>query len=89
MLPVLGPVPDPLLDKISFLLSLSQMPKLDAGSVMEELASTVLEITGGKHQSIKWPGKCFWLTIPAGAVPEETTISLAVRIFLAEGFQLP
>ena len=56
---------------------------------MEELASTVLEITGGKHQSIKWPGNGFRLTVPAGAVPEGTTISLAVRAFLAEGFQLP
>ena len=56
---------------------------------MEELASTVLEITGGKHQSIKWPGNGFRLTVPARAVPEGTTISLAVRAFLAEGFQLP
>ena len=65
------------------------MAKFDAGPVMEELASTVLEITGGKHQSIKWPGNGFRLTVPAGAVPEGTTLSLAVRAFLAEGFQLP
>ena len=63
--------------------------KSDTGPVMEEFASTVLEITGGKHQSVKWPGNGFWLTIPAGAVPEGTTISLAVRAFLVEGFQLP
>ena len=56
---------------------------------MEELASIVLEITGGKHQSIKWPGNGLRLTVPAGAVPQGTTISLAVRTFLAEGFQLP
>ena len=56
---------------------------------MEELASTVLEIIGGKHQSIKWRGNGFRLTVPAGAVPEGTTISLAVRAFLADGFQLP
>ena len=61
----------------------------DAGPAVEELASTVLEITGGKHQSIKWPGNGFRLTVPAGAVPEGTTISLAVRALLAEGIELP
>ena len=68
---------------------LISIAKFDAGPVMQELASTVLEITGGKHQSIKWPGNGFRLTVPARAVPEGTTISLAVRAFLAEGFQLP
>ena len=49
------------------------------GPVLEELSSTVLEITGSNHQSIKWLGNGFRLTVPAGAVPEGTTISLAVR----------
>ena len=64
--------------------------KFDAGPVMEELASTVLDITGGgKHQSIKSLGSHFLLTVPAEAVPEGASISLAVRAFLVEGFQLP
>ena len=63
--------------------------KSDVGPVMEELTSTVFEITGGKRQFIKWPGNGLRLTVPAGAVPEGTTVNLAVRAFLAEGFQLP
>ena len=49
----------------------------------------MFEIIGGKHQSIKWPGNGFRLTVPAGAVPKGTTISLAVRALLADGIELP
>ena len=55
----------------------------------EVLAETILEITGDKHQSLKWPGHGFRLTVPAGAVPEDTTISLAVKSLLAGEFELP
>ena len=55
----------------------------------EVLAETVLEISGGGHQSVSWSGHGFRLTVPAGAVPAGTTVSLAVKAILNGEFDLP
>ena len=53
----------------------------------EVLAETVIEVTGDGHQSLSWPGHGFRLTVPAGAVPMGTTISLAVKSILTGDFE--
>ena len=55
----------------------------------EVLAETVFEVTGDGHQSLSWSGHGFRLTVPAGAVPAGTTISLAVKSILTGEFELP
>ena len=55
----------------------------------EVLAETVIEVTGDGHQSLSWSGHGFRLTVPAGAVPAGTTISLAVKSILTGEFELP
>ena len=55
----------------------------------EVLAETVLEISGDGHQSVSWSGHGFQLTVPAGAVPDGATISLAVKAILKREFSLP
>ena len=55
----------------------------------EVLAETVIEVTGNGHQSLSWPGHGFRLTVPAGAVPAGTTVSLAVKFILSGEFELP
>ena len=55
----------------------------------EVLAETVIEVTGDGHQSLSWSGHGFRLTVPAGAVPKGTTISLAVKSILTGEFDLP
>ena len=55
----------------------------------EVLAETVIEVTGNGHQSLSWPGHGFRLTVPAGAVPPGSTISLAVKFILFGEFELP
>ena len=44
---------------------------------------------GDGHQSVSWSGHGFRLTVPAGAVPAGTTISLAVKSILDGEFDLP
>ena len=55
----------------------------------EVLAETVLEISGNGHQSVSWSGHGFRLTVPSGAVPDGTTISLAIKAILYGEFDLP
>ena len=45
----------------------------------EVFVETVLEISEDGHQSVSWSGHGFRLIIPAGAVVDGTTISLAVK----------
>ena len=46
-------------------------------------------MTGVGHQSLSWPGHGFRLTVPAGAVPADTTVSLAIKSILTGEFDLP
>ena len=55
----------------------------------EVLAETVLEVTGDGHQSLSWSGHGFRLTVPAGAVPTGTTISVTIKSILSGEFKLP
>ena len=55
----------------------------------EVLAETVIEVTGDGHQSLSWPGHGFRLTVPAGAVPDGSTVSLAIKFILRGEFELP
>ena len=55
----------------------------------EVLAETVIEVTGDGNQSLSWSGHGLRLTVPAGAVPKGTTISLAVKSILTGEFDLP
>ena len=55
----------------------------------EVLAETVIEVTSDGHQSLSWSGHGFRLTVPAGAVPQGRTISLAVKSILNGEFELP
>ena len=65
------------------------LPAIDSMLAAEVLAETVLEVTGDGHQSLSWSGHGFRLTIPAGAVPTGTTISVAIKSVLSGEFELP
>ena len=50
---------------------------------------TLLEITGSKQQKLSWESHGFHLTIPEGAVPSGSTVSVGVKAILAGQFELP
>ena len=56
---------------------------------MVECGETVLEVTGNSHQKLSWEGYGFHVTVPAGAVPKDVTIHLAVKAILSGQFVLP
>ena len=69
-----------LLPPLSPSLSLLSISLLVQG--MKLCGETVLRITGAGPHSISWVGYGFHLNIPHGAVPEDVTVSVAVKAFL-------
>ena len=55
----------------------------------EVVAETVLEVSDDGHQSLSWSRHGLRLTVPAGAVPAGTTVSLAIKSILSGEFNLP
>ena len=62
-----------------------------SGSIqgVEEFGEMVLEIAGSKHQNVPWKDYGFHLSVPDEAVPNDGTISLAVKAVLSGHFELP